>query len=493
MAVSLVLISAVAALLAAVIAWFIVPRGLSPWIKIEYGKHTGRPLEEQAHILASGNAVALGLVAGDIVARDPKLSDKAALVKALHRWSRRIDRTTDPIGPTIVVAVAGLDGRLVQASVPPVYPVGSTPPGIEADNFSGSGVSTKPGQPMVWVTSPVRVIDPMRVIGVVYVSMQEPEGYVPSAPLITSGWEPNDSGWLGTAGLALALLVPVCVAFGLLSTRRLISRIRRLATAADTMAQGDLGARVPVSGTDEVGRLEDAFNLMTEQVEAAARAERETAGAQARSAERTRIARELHDSISQHLFSVSLVADNLRRTLPEGSSTHDQAASVEQTVRRTMREMRMMLMELRPTELEEAGLAAALREVCQAYQARLGITITTGLDPVTLDPRAEHTVLRVAQEALGNAVKHSGAETVELRVTAVDGQVEVVVRDHGRGFDPRRARERHGLGLRLMRERVTELGGTMEVDSAPGEGTTVRVRVPASSTAGMTTAAAGTS
>ncbi|MFC6079564.1 HAMP domain-containing sensor histidine kinase [Sphaerisporangium aureirubrum] len=483
MAASLVLISAVAALLAAVIAWFIVPRGLSPWIQVDYGKNTGRSIEEQAHILAGGNAIGLGLMAIDLSVRDRTLSDHALLVEAAKRWAEKVERPADPTGLTIVLAVAGMDGRLVRESSPAVYPAGSTPPGLEAGTFAGSGLSKKPGQPLVWVTMPIQVLQPMRVIGVVYVSAEEPEGYVPSVPLITSGWEPNDSGWLGTAGLALLLLVPVCVAFGLLSTRPLISRIRRLAAATALMAQGDLRARVPISGTDEVGRLEAGFNLMTERVEAAARAESEAAGVQARSAERTRIARELHDSISQHLFSVSLTADNLRRTLPEGSRAQDQAESVEQTVRRTMREMRMMLLELRPAELDEAGLAGALREVCQTYQARLGIAITTALDPVDLDPRAEHTVLRVAQEALGNAVKHSGAEAIELGVTTVDDQVEVLVRDHGRGFDPEQTKERHGLGLRLMRERVTELGGTMEVRSAQGEGTTVRVRIPAAAEA----------
>jgi signal transduction histidine kinase len=245
------------------------------------------------------------------------------------------------------------------------------------------------------------------------------------------------------------------------------------------MAAGDLRTRLPVSGNDEVARLERSFNAMAERLEAAVVAERAVAGASARRAERTRIARELHDSISQDLFSASMVAGGLRKALPAGSELRRQAVALEQSLERTKREMRAMLLELRPVALEDTGLAEALDELCRAYQVRLGVVVTAHVDVARLDEPVEHAVLRVVQEAVGNAVRHGAPTTIDLRVIRTDDGVEVTVRDDGRGFDPTAARHRHGMGLGLMRDRVGELGGTVEVVSAPERGTTVQVFLPA--------------
>ncbi|MFA1537804.1 sensor histidine kinase [Actinomadura monticuli] len=194
--------------------------------------------------------------------------------------------------------------------------------------------------------------------------------------------------------------------------------------------------------------------------------------------ERTRIARELHDSVSQDLFSLSLLAGGMRRALPADSALLRQAEAMERTVDHTMREMRAMLLELRPVALEDAGLVAALQELCRAYEARLGIQISADVGDLQVEPAVELAVLRVAQEALGNAARHGGAQDIELSVAEVEGHVVMAISDRGRGFDPVRAGARHGMGLALMRERVTELGGTFDLASAPGSGTTVRVRIP---------------
>jgi signal transduction histidine kinase len=273
----------------------------------------------------------------------------------------------------------------------------------------------------------------------------------------------------------LVLLVPVGVLFGLLSTGKLIRRIRRLALSTEAMAGGDLRSRIPVSGGDEVGQLEQAFNSMAVRLEKAIRAERDAASSIARRAERNRIARELHDSISQDLFSVSLVADGLRKALPSESKLWRQADSMEQTLQRTRREMRVLLMELRPVALEDAGLAAALHEMCRAYETRLGIPIAARIELSNLGPAVEHAALRVVQEALGNAVRHGNPTTIEVDVHSEGEKVSVTVRDDGTGFDLDRVHERHGLGLELIRERVEELGGSVQVDTTPGEGTTIRV------------------
>jgi len=282
-----------------------------------------------------------------------------------------------------------------------------------------------------------------------------------------------------TGAVALGLVVPVGTVFGLLSTRRVIGRVKRLAEVTATVAGGGFGPRVPVSGEDEIGRLEDAFNRMTGRLSAAVDAERVRAGADARQAERARITRELHDSISQDLFSLSLLAAGLGKALRGDPALRPEVAAMERTSARAMREMQALLLELRPVALEDAGLVSAVTELCQAYQARLAVKVVAELGEVSLGPAAEHAVLRIVQEALGNAARHGDPETIVVRLSQGDGSVTVEVRDDGRGFDPRGVAERHGMGLTLMRERVTELGGDFRVDAAPGEGAAIKVRLPA--------------
>ena len=106
------------------------------------------------------------------------------------------------------------------------------------------------------------------------------------------------------------------------------------------------------------------------------------------------------------------------------------------------------------------------------------MTVDAELETVELAPPVEHAVLRVVQEALANAAKHARPNRIGLSLHQQDGQVAVTVSDDGGGFDPAQAEERHGMGLRLMRERVAELGGTLQLDSSPGEGTSVRILLP---------------
>ncbi len=214
---------------------------------------------------------------------------------------------------------------------------------------------------------------------------------------------------------------------------------------------------------------------MAERLEHAVEAERDAAGSMAQRAERTRIARELHDSISQDLFSASLVATGLRKALPPGTKLQRQAESMEVALERTRREMRAMLMELRPVALETASLAVALTEMCRDYETRLGVSVVTRIEVPDLSPPVEHAILRIVQEALGNAVRHGRPQMIDLTVATVADRVTITVRDDGVGFDPGQVAERRGMGLQMMRERVEELGGVIDVESTPSNGTRVRV------------------
>jgi len=364
----------------------------------------------------------------------------------------------------VVYALTGKTGAI---PIPTPTPTSAPSPGAPSATTSPFPGTSNAGKR---ASSALPLVPPGTVLGALYAALPERPGGVSFSqvrPLLFAG------------GAVLALVIPVGTVFGLLSTRRVIHRIKRLADVTGTVAGGDFRPRVPVSGDDEIGRLEDGFNRMTGQLSAAVDTERVRAGADARQAERARIARELHDSISQDLFSLSLLAAGLRRALHRDPALRPEVTAMERTSVRAMREMQALLLELRPVALEDAGLVPAVTELCQAYQTRLAIKVTAELDEVSLGPAAEHAVLRIVQEALGNAARHGEPETILVRLSQRNGSVTVEIHDDGRGFDPSDVAERHGMGLALMRERVTELGGDFHLDAAPGGGAAIKVRLPA--------------
>jgi signal transduction histidine kinase len=226
-----------------------------------------------------------------------------------------------------------------------------------------------------------------------------------------------------------------------------------------------------------VAQLEENFNKMAARLSSAVEAERRLAAANARHHERSRIARELHDSISQELFSLSVLSGGLRRSLPSGSPVLPAVETMERTAGDTMREMQALLLELQPVALGEAGLAAALEGICRAYRERLGLDVQASVSAVVLPAQAEHAILRVAQEALANAVRHSGASAIRLRLDDSGGEeVTLEVSDNGSGFDPAAGGD-IGLGLGAMRDRAGELGGSLSIESG-AEGTVVRAVFP---------------
>lgn len=278
--------------------------------------------------------------------------------------------------------------------------------------------------------------------------------------------------------LVLLLLPPVGVFFGWIATRGLVSRLQRLVVVSARFAAGDYTQRVPLSQRDEIGQLEEQFNVMAGRlVEQIAQRQR-LAEQNARLAERERISRHLHDAISQDLFSVSMLAAGLQKALPDDSPFQHQVETLELTTNTMIREMRALLLELRPMALEHLSLDKALLELVDAYRTRLGITIRVDLSSQKLATEIEQALMRIAQEALSNAARHAHASEIILALTISDKEVALRVRDNGRGFAGEDASLRHGLGLRLLRERVAELHGVVQVESRLGAGTTLTVRLP---------------
>jgi signal transduction histidine kinase len=349
-----------------------------------------------------------------------------------------------------------------------------------APQAGGSGTVQRSSGKAVWGAAPIEVKSSPKAgaggkppgaqfLGEVYVeapaTASSPLGISLSFPLILAGL------------IILGLSVPVGIVFGLLSTRRLTRRVRRLTASTLEVADGAFDQRIPVAGGDELAQLEENFNRMAEQLHASLDTERRLAGANARHEERSRIARELHDSISQDLFSLSVLAGGLRRALPPASPVLPEVATMERAAGDAMREMQVLLLELRPMALDEVGLAAALVEICRAYRDRLGVDVQADVETVALSPALEHAVLRVTQEAIANAVKHSAAAVVQVRLSGDQDEIMLRVTDDGRGFDVAQDGG-GGLGLRVMRDRVAEHGGGLAIESARGRGTAVIATFP---------------
>lgn len=198
-------------------------------------------------------------------------------------------------------------------------------------------------------------------------------------------------------------------------------------------------------------------------------------------AERTRLSRELHDSVTQSLYSATLYAEAAARLLAAGDSATaaGHLRELRTTAQEALREMRLLIFELNPPILEKGGLAGALQMRLDAVEARGGMPVAFEVDGAEhLTPAVRQELYQVAQEALNNVLKHARAQHVRLRLEFRENATRLEVSDDGIGFDPRQAREGGGLGLRGMKERVQRIGGTLRIRSSPGGGTSVLVRVP---------------
>jgi signal transduction histidine kinase len=203
--------------------------------------------------------------------------------------------------------------------------------------------------------------------------------------------------------------------------------------------------------------------------------------------ERNRIARELHDSVSQSLFTLVLMADALRGFLRTGHQEADSTAeTLYQTARDTLAEMRALIYELRPAALEDEGLVTALRKLADTLKTRHGLSIVVHRNGIQhLTQRQETALFRIAQEALYNAVKHAQASQVTVELHLGTEEICLTITDNGVGLQsqhstvvPPEGVGRSGIGFITMRERANQLGGHLIVSPAPDCGLQVQARIP---------------
>jgi signal transduction histidine kinase len=197
--------------------------------------------------------------------------------------------------------------------------------------------------------------------------------------------------------------------------------------------------------------------------------------------ERNRLARDLHDSIKQQIFAAQTSAATAQVRFESDPSGARQALDqVRRSTRDAMSEMEAMLDNLRATPLENATLAEALKKQCEALALRTGAQVDFSSDRLpaseVLPPGAHQAIFRVGQEALANVARHARAAHVEVKLFGLAGEIGLWVKDDGSGFDMDRSRS--GMGLDNMRARSGEFGGRLEIESRPGEGTSVLFGLP---------------
>ncbi|MFF9044991.1 HAMP domain-containing sensor histidine kinase [Streptomyces parvulus] len=249
-----------------------------------------------------------------------------------------------------------------------------------------------------------------------------------------------------------------------------LDRLTKLMTTVDLLRPGQ---RLPVTGGGEVPELIRTFNAMLDRLEH----ERATSTARvllAQEAERRRIAQELHDEVGQSMTAILLVlgraADDAHEPL------RGELRQAQEITRESLDEVRRLVRRLRPGVLDDLGLISALSSLTHDFATHTGLRVVRRFDAElpALDPETELVLYRVAQESMTNTARHADAERLEVSLSPADGAVTLAIADDGRGMEA----ACEGAGIRGMRERALLIGAALDITSAPGAGTRIRLTAP---------------
>lgn len=310
--------------------------------------------------------------------------------------------------------------------------------------------------------------------------------------LFAYGYLKSFESWREGIQFSLGLIlfsVGIGAAYGYWSSRRISVRLEQLRDVMMMLEKGNLSRTVPPLGEDEVGRLGEQLNRIAkkweEQVTSLQRLSNnnaelaEKARFSAVVEERQRLARDLHDAVSQQLFAISMTATAVGRTLDKDfEKAQRQIHLIEEMSSVAQSEMRALLLHLRPVHLEGKRLSQGLRELLAELQAKVPIEIAYEMDEeIQLPKGIEDHLFRIVQEALSNTLRHSKATKMEIKLHRPSELIRLSVRDNGVGFTL--DEQKHAsYGLMSMKERVNEIGGSFNVITAPGKGTRIEIRVP---------------
>lgn len=273
--------------------------------------------------------------------------------------------------------------------------------------------------------------------------------------------------------LALPIVIPATITgtvFGFFTARSFLQRFKRLSVAVDQWSQGNFSLRAADHSDDELGQVIHQLNQMASQLQAMLQARQQIALLE----ERQRLARDLHDSMKQQIFAISMLVNSARRLLGhDNEQARTTLNEVDELVQQVQQELTALVYELHPVALNEKGLVVALQEFIQRWSLQTGMTVDVQVygEPTLSHPLSE-ALFRIVQEALTNIARHSRASVVQVTLAGQQESMTLSICDNGQGFDVASVQS-NGVGLVSMQERMKALGGTLRIESAPGEGTRI--------------------
>lgn len=257
-----------------------------------------------------------------------------------------------------------------------------------------------------------------------------------------------------------------------------------------TLRRGKFTERITTYEKDEIGLISEELNQLAEylqvQVHSLQRLAEEktelskTAKAAATMEERQRLARDLHDVVSQQLFALSMMSSaSLRLFDQDPEKARKQLEQISEIAGKAQGEMRALLLHLRPVQLSGESLCEGIVKLIQELKRKTSLTFEASVDEIeNLSNAAEEHIFRIVQEALSNILRHADATKVKLLLTEDSGYIQLYIGDNGKGFDIHEERMA-SYGLKTMRERCEQIGGTYNIRSKTQEGTYIEIRIPA--------------
>ena len=269
--------------------------------------------------------------------------------------------------------------------------------------------------------------------------------------------------------------------FGYFFSHGMVKRYDQLSSATDRWSEGDFSHYIDDAAGDEVSQFAQRLNNMARQLQSLLRSRQDMAVSE----ERNRLARELHDSVTQLLYSVTLYAEAAAELLDSGETqtAAGHLRELRDTAQEALREMRLLIFELHRPALGQGGLVEALQARLDAVERRGGMhaeLLVEGSEQISQPVQAE--LYNIAQEALNNALKHAHANSVVIHLRFGENATDMDISDDGVGFEPAEVQKKGGFGIPGMQERSQQIGGTLRIKSVQGKGTTVIVHIPVNAT-----------
>lgn len=296
--------------------------------------------------------------------------------------------------------------------------------------------------------------------------------------------------WWKVGAAAVTAAIAVGLVCGFRFSRNLRRRLAEAGVATRMLTYGHLDYRLPFTDDPEMGEIARAFNDMADRLERQISASQRLADQneqliqQARthavSEERQRLARELHDAVSQQLFAISMTAASAVRTIDKDlDKTRSLIEAIEQSSSRAQSEMRALLLQLRPSTLQEENLQQAIQQLADELEQKQIVEFRVRCEIQPLPSSVENHLYRVVQEAVSNILRHAEASTITLTLLEDEDRrrVSMTIEDDGVGFNETQI-SRASYGMASIRERVALLGGSVDWISYPGRGTRLELRVP---------------